>query len=63
METIFYDRIMLEDEYKAIRRKNEQSLVLENVTFNRKTEHNFIASRYSNTWRAGRDSYGRYPNK
>lgn len=63
METTFYDRIMLEDECKAIRRKNEQSIVLENVTFNRKTEHNFIASRYCNTWRAGRDSYRRYPSK
>lgn len=46
---MFYDRIMLEDEYQAIRCKNEQSIVLENVTFNRKTEHNFIASKYSNT--------------
>lgn len=62
MKTPFYDRIMPEDECKAIRRKHGQSIVLENVTFNRKTEHNFIASPYSNACRAGRDSYGRYPN-
>lgn len=36
MKTAVYDRIMLEDECKAIRRKYEQSIVVENVTFNRK---------------------------
>lgn len=58
MKTLFYDRIMLEDECKAITRMYEQSLVVENVTFNTKTEHNFIASRNSN--RAVRTSRRRY---
>lgn len=34
----FYDRIMPEDEYKAITCKYEQNIVVENVTFNSKTE-------------------------
>lgn len=54
MKTSFYDRIMLEDECKAITRMYEQSLIVENVTFNTKTEHNFIASR--NSYRAVRTS-------
>lgn len=58
MKTSFYDRIMLEDECKAITRTYEQSLVVENVTFNTKTEHNFITSRNSN--RAVRTSRRRY---
>lgn len=50
MKTPFYDRIILKDECKAIRGKYEQRIVAENVTLNHKTEHNFTASRYSNTY-------------
>lgn len=46
-ENLVYDRIMLADECMAMRHRNEQSIVVENVTFNRKVEHNFIASQYS----------------
>lgn len=49
MKTEFYDRIMLKDECKAITGKYEQNIVVENVTFNRKAEHNFSVSQYSNT--------------
>lgn len=43
MKTSFYDRIMPEDECKAITRNYEQSIVVENVTFNSKTAHKFTA--------------------
>lgn len=47
MKTRFYDQIMPQDECEAIRRSYEQSIVAENVTFSRKSEHNFTVSRYS----------------
>lgn len=43
MKTSFYDRIMPEDECIAITRNYEQSIVVENVTFNSKTTHKFSA--------------------
>lgn len=61
-ENTVYDRIMLADECIAIRHRNEQSIVVENVTFNRKTEHNFIASQYSSTYQDRRGFYRRYLN-
>lgn len=49
MKTHFYDRLLLEDESKAINTGYKQSIVQENVAFNCKVGHNFTVSLYSNT--------------